>query len=242
MQNFGSANRKNKELHPLLEKLRAGKGTQRDMAKVCDIFGDSLQTAMKTTLHVDEFSPAVMREMADKTIKPCLKQLADVVNEEAMRELRYEDKKYGINIGIRKASSEKRIEEVANKVAAVDTEERLAGIIDTDVKVAPRKFYDDFQKSNAELREELGYDQIIIRTYDDVGLHGKHEPCLFCIQREGTYDYAGASDAGVFQRHPGCGCHIEMITNKNTRLTQTQWNRSVDENGNEIEGTGNQWE
>lgn len=242
MTNFRSTNSRNKELQLLLRKVRSGKGSQRDMASITDMLGDSLEKAMQVVYHnVDDYSPAVMREMADKTVKPCLEQILSVVNDDAIRELRYQDKKYGINIGIRKAGSADRIDDVAGKIATADSEEHLAGIVGTDVKTLPRKFYDDFQRTNAELREELGYDQIIIRTYDDIGLHDRTTPCQFCLSRQGTWEYQDAISRGVFQRHPGCHCNIEMITNKNTRLTQTQWQRSVDADGNEIRGTGNQW-
>jgi hypothetical protein len=238
---FKAINKKDSKLRSLVAKVRANKATQRDIADIADRIGANSAVAMKNVLRLDDLPEGLSEKVYKEVVTPAINKTFDGVNNNAVRQLRAEDKKAGRNIAIRQAGSEERINQLGQKMIGIESQDTLNNLIDSDVAVLPRKNYDDFQKTNAELRAELGYDQIIIRTYDDVGLHGKHEPCMFCISREGTWDYEEAKSNGVFARHPGCGCHIEMITSDNTRRTQTQWQRSVDANGNEIRGTGNQW-
>lgn len=80
---------------------------------------------------------------------------------------------------------------------------------------------DDAEKVNAETAENAGVITTVVRTYDDVGLHGGKDVCQWCKSREGTWDYQDAVRNGVFERHPGCECQIEVIYSKGARRVQT---------------------
>lgn len=78
-----------------------------------------------------------------------------------------------------------------------------------------RHYVDNTIKANMEAQEDLGLKTHIVRTYDDIGLHGGKDVCEWCLEREGEWDnYQEAYDAGVFERHPGCGCVIEYHVGK----------------------------
>lgn len=223
-------NANDKQLQSLRRKIQLGRGTQTDVAKFADRLGSNLETTLKDVLHLETLPDAKLtNEFADAVVKPAMKNTLDDVNARAITQMRFSDKRSGINVGIRPANSVDRIDDVTSKMVAADSQEKLDAVISEDVKTSTRKYYDDFQKTNAEIREELGYDQVVIRTYDDVGLHHgtKYaQPCQWCLDRAGTWDYAEARDNGVFNRHPGCNCKIEVITSENTRDTQTNWHHN----------------
>lgn len=79
-------------------------------------------------------------------------------------------------------------------------------------------------QANATLQAESGFDIVIVRRYDDVGIHNyanysdkrtkAHGPevCQFCKEREGTWEYEQTkTDKRVYQRHPGCSCSIDYV-------------------------------
>ena len=74
---------------------------------------------------------------------------------------------------------------------------------------------DESVRVNMEAQENVGLGTRITREYDDVGLHNGTEPCLWCMARAGTWTkYMEALNAGVFERHPGCGCIIDYKVGK----------------------------
>ena len=107
---------------------------------------------------------------------------------------------------------------------AVDsiTQDELNNALTDPTITAVQKYYDDFQRENAQLRAELGLETTVVRVYDGVGLKGGKEPCQWCMDREGVWTYDEAISNGVFERHPGCGCTIEYHTSKGTQR-QTDW-------------------
>jgi len=77
-----------------------------------------------------------------------------------------------------------------------------------------RKSVDDADKKGLSDAAGAGLETRVIRTYDDVGLHGGKDDCEFCKSREGEWNYREAVQHGVFQRHPGCECEIETSVKK----------------------------
>ena len=66
---------------------------------------------------------------------------------------------------------------------------------------------------NGEFQARSGLRVLVTRTYDDVGL--KNGPCQWCLAREGRdVPYKQALGRGMFQRHAGCKCLIEYVTEK----------------------------
>lgn len=77
------------------------------------------------------------------------------------------------------------------------------------------KTVDESAEKNSAAYENMGLKVRIIRKYDGVGLKGGTKPCQWCIDRAGTYNSVEeATAAGVFQRHPGCGCLITYEVGK----------------------------
>ena len=227
-RDFKAGVRADTELNRLAKKIINNKGTQKDVTALAQRFGVQSSNALKKNLLLADLPDETLYwNIADKTIKPLLLQSYNNINRYATRQLQTSDKKAGIAISILKGGDpDNRIAQVMNFAVNCTTQPELDNALTDPVIAANRKFYDDFQKENSALREELGFREVVIRTYDDVGLHGGRDRCEWCIEREGTWDYSEARDNGVFERHPGCNCSIETITEKG-HLRQTDWTRNV---------------
>lgn len=207
--------------------IRQGKATQDDVSRYADFVGQAGSAAMKQVLQLDELPDATMyEEIARDTITPVMEEMWGDVNTQAALQLRADDRIKGINVNIRTGFQPKRrIEDVVGMMAGQTEQVALDNAMTDPVISTARKFYDDFQMENGDLREELGFDQLVIRTYDDRGLHNGKTPCAWCLAKEGKFSMSDAHALGIFNRHPGCGCKIEVISSKNTQI-QTDWTRN----------------
>lgn len=217
----------NESIQRITKLIRAGKATQRDVSDYADFVGKAGSASMKQVLHLDALPDATMyEEIAKDTITPVMEDMWGWVNTRAAEQLRATDAAKGINLGIRTGfKPERRIQEVVDMMAGQTSQVALDNAMTDPVISTSRKFFDDFQMENADLREKLGYDALVVRQYDDKGLHDRKTPCAWCLAREGRFSMAEAHALGVFNRHPGCGCHIEVIYPDRTEV-QTDWTRN----------------
>ena len=96
--------------------------------------------------------------------------------------------------------------------------EVLANIL----QVAVMKVADDCMKTNAENAQNVGLEVTVTRRYDGVGLDGGRV-CQWCLDRCGeNVPYQEAVSQGMFERHPGCGCELDYITERGIQR-QTDW-------------------
>lgn len=116
------------------------------------------------------------------------------------------------------------------------TWEELLGYLEKEAALIARSNADRSMRQNAGNAEGAGLITKVIRTYDDVGLHGGKDRCEWCESREGEWTYEEALQKGVFERHPGCECEIEISTTKGDRRqsdwTHNEW-EDVGENNTE---------
>jgi hypothetical protein len=142
--------------------------------------------------------------------------------------LRLKDKAAGVNIGaVKGADPTARINEIIQFTLDSKTAEELSNALNLPVTTTALDFNDYFMEANAELRDKMGFKQVITREYDGVGLANGRRPCNWCIGRSGTYySYQEAKDAGAFERHTVCGCTIDWSTND--EVNNDEYNSSVD--------------
>lgn len=211
----------------LERKIRQGKASQRDVARYADIVGRAASEAFKKVLKLEDLPDGKLYwNIAEKTIGETLKGVYGDVNTVAAIQLRGDDIKKGFNIGIKQGTDpDNRIKVVLEMASGQTTQEALDNAMTDPVISTARKFYDDFQLANGDVRDALGFDEVVVRHYDDRGLHNGKTPCIWCLQREGTFSIQDAHRLGVFERHPGCGCTIEVITPDRTQV-QTDWTRN----------------
>lgn len=211
----------------LEKKIRMGKASQRDVAKYADIVGQAASRAFKSVLKLEDLPDGKLYwNIAEKTIGATLNGIYSDVNTVATVQLRQADIKKGFKLGIKQGMQpDKRIKDVLNMAVGQTTQAQLDNAMTDPVISTARKFYDDFQRANGDVREALGFGEVVIRRYDDVGLHNGKTPCSWCLDRQGTFSMQEAHENGVFERHPGCGCTIEVITPDKTQV-QTDWTRN----------------
>ena len=213
-----------RDISALSEKIRRMAATQEDVAKYAQRLGELSSEVLKNVLKLSDMpNETLYWNIAEKTIAPVLTNVHAKVNSEGAVQLRSTDKAKELDLRIaRGVNPVSRIRGVMNIAVNSVNQDELNNALTDPVITTARKFYDDFLRANAEVRTGLGFNTTVIREYDGVGLHGRKTPCEWCLSRAGTFDYANAKALGVFERHPGCGCSIEVRFPDRVDI-QTDW-------------------
>lgn len=222
-EKYTEAIRSDSKIADILKRAKAGKCTQADLRVLADRLGAHSSNALKQVLTVDRLPDGKMYwNIAEKTIKPTLEQMHGAVNAVASLEKRAEDMAHSVKLALKSGGDPSwRINEVMNFAANSVSQTELANALTDPVKTTVLDFLDDFEKTNAKIRSEAGIPQYVVREYDGVGL--KAGECNWCMERAGTWSYEEAKDNGVFERHPGCGCTIEVVYEDGLDEKQTDW-------------------
>lgn len=219
--------RSDSKIMGIVSKVKEGKGTQSDLRVMSERLGKHASDALKQVLKVDRLPDGKLYwNIAERTIKPTLEQMHSTVNAIASLEKRAEDIQHGIKLALKTGGDPTwRINEVMNFASNSVSQTELTNALTEPVKTTVLDFLDDFEKVNAKTRAEAGIKQYVIREYDGVGL--KAGDCHWCIERAGTWTYQEAIDNGVFERHPGCGCSIEVVYEDGLAEKQTDWEHNT---------------
>ena len=213
---FTASVRNDSTIRTLVTKGNSKPLTQKELTTISTRLGKHASDAFKKTLTVEALPDGKMYwNIADRTIRPVMEQIYNTNNLLESNALRLKDKAAGVNIGVVKgADPTARINEIIQFTLDSKTAEELSNALNLPVTTTALDFNDDFMEANAELRDKMGFKQVITREYDGVGLANGRRPCNWCIGRSGTYySYQEAKDAGAFERHTGCGCTIDWSTN-----------------------------
>lgn len=212
---FDAAVKSDSVIKQLALKLKKGPLGTGDIRTLSVRLGGHASDALRAVLTPEALPDGrVYWNIAERTIKPVLTQIYQVENALMYNSLSAADKAAGINIAIKQGvDPADRIKEVMDFATNSRTADEISNALNDPVKTTAIDFTDDFIKENAELRDKLGFKQVITREYDGVGLAGGKVQCNWCVGRAGTYySYKEAYDAGAFERHTGCGCTIDWTT------------------------------
>ena len=199
----------------LANKLNKGRPLSNgDMTTVASRLGKHASDAFHTYLTAEALPEGKMYwNIADRTIRPIMNKIYEAENGLQILSQHIKDKAAGVNISIVKGINPvNRIDEIMDFAVNSTTGEELFNALDLPVKTTAMDFNDDFMRQNGEVRNELGFEQTVVREYDGVGLGNGTRPCNWCIGRAGTWTFQEAKDNGVFERHTGCGCTIEVVS------------------------------
>ena len=212
-KNFKSSVQSDSTIKSVVSKVNHKRATTKDIQRVAERLGKHASDALNSVLTVGDLPSGTMYwNIGEKTIKPLMETVYNTINTLAIGERRASDAVRGINIGISMGTNPAdRIDTILGFAVKSKTPEELANALNLPVKTTALDFVDDFEKRNAEVRNGMGFTQTVIREYDGVGLNNGKEPCEWCIERAGTWSYQEAIDNGVFERHVGCGCTIEVV-------------------------------
>lgn len=210
---FKAGVRADKKLNSLISKIGGGKANTKDVVAAATRIGNHASDALKAVLVVDRLPDGVLYwNIAEKTISPLMTNVHSAINNLALLQMRSVDKAASLNIGISKGvDPAERIRTIMGFATNSKSAEELANALDIPVKTTALDYVDDFEKENAKIRDGMGFEQYVVREYDGVGLNNGKEPCHWCLDRAGAWTYQEAIDNGVFERHEGCGCTIEVV-------------------------------
>lgn len=114
-----------------------------------------------------------------------------------------------------------------------DEEKLIANWIDLNADITDfgTELTDKIIQKNAEIHAKSGFGWLLIRRYDDVGIHDYSrysqkrkkihpaEVCKFCKGLEGVYNYLSIdSYSDLWKRHKGCTCSIDIVGGSTERV------------------------
>ncbi len=192
-------------------------GTYSDVYKLAKKAGLNLEQAIinQWTFEADEVYFGTMKELLKKTTGPMHDDIAKAC--------------HFIQDNMNKAAGVKLKSQLAqlNEYDLGDIAERMKnqGItkLSGELQTLGCKMVDDNQQANMELQTSVGFEIVVSRKYDSIGLRSgtKYaERCKICVGLEGTHQFRSTKEArksGVFARHPGCGCIIDYTSKKTGR-------------------------
>ena len=95
-----------------------------------------------------------------------------------------------------------RIDGIINRISSEDSFEDIAWILEDPIINFSQSIVDDAIKENADFHSKVGLRPKITRTVSG------HQPCEWCIDLAGTYDYNEAPK-DIYRRHDRCRCTVE---------------------------------
>lgn len=216
-------------IRSLQKKLRDGVATYKDANKYAMEISKALDKALAANLTDGALTAAEYKAVVAEALPSGLEATYGTVSDYTKEVQLIQNKKAGINLKavVTKNDGTAIATTTQNAVKAADYSE-ASGAIKQDTMQFAQNITIRMMRDNAGFLKNVGYDIKVERIYDDVGLRRgtKYaEPCEFCINRAGEFDYDTAIRKEVFARHPGCGCTIIYNAEKGPQL-QTGWNRN----------------
>ena len=203
---YGRLLQKNVRLKTLAERASSYNDAREFVNEAARVLTDVLKMYMDPT--------AITQDEAVQILSATMKQNYSNITRICARAQRkmYADAGVGLNAITPEFNAEK-VRSLATVIMDTEniTDDYVRGLITNNALGV----VDETMRINAEACENVGLAVHIKRTYDDVGLHDGKDVCKWCMDRVGEWDnYQEAYNAGVFQRHPGCGCMIEYHVGK----------------------------
>lgn len=225
---YNAAVKSDSTIKTIMAKLNKRPLTHNELTTISTRLGDHASAALKKTLVVENLPDGKLYwNIADRTIRPVMEQVYSLSNSVQMLSQRVADQAAGVNIGISKGiDPDNRIREIIDFATNSKTAEELDNALNLPVKTTALDFNDDFMRANADIRNGMGFIQTVVREYDGVGLANGKRPCNWCIGRAGTWTYEEAKENGVFERHVGCGCTIDVVSSD--KVSNEEYESTVD--------------
>lgn len=213
----------NVDIRPLQKKLLKGTATYNDADKYAIETAKALGKALADNLQYGVLTTDEYRVVISQVLPSGLESTYETVSDYAAAVQRGLNEYADIKLNVRKPKVDSAsIMQITNKAAQAEAYLEVAGVVTQDSMNFSQNVATKMMKENVGLQSNVGYTVTVERKYDDVGVHNRKDPCQWCLEKEGTWDYADALANGVFERHPGCGCTIIYHSEKGPKL-QTNW-------------------
>lgn len=208
-----------KNIARMYARIADGSATLQEVSTFATMSGRHIANILVTNLPEGAITEAEAIELIPPALRSnhqyvadVAKRVQDVINESNGIGLKAIEPEFDTNGATRIAQGVAGYENVLEH-----GEEITAEIINASRKVVDRSF-----EINAGYFDGAGLETTVQREYDGVGLHDGRDECGWCLDRAGVWSYAEAKEAGVFQRHVGCGCDIVYMTSRKIQR-QTNW-------------------
>lgn len=220
---FWQVVRDTKRASTLYGKIISGSVTYAEVEEMASISGKAMGEII--IRHLMELYPdgRILLDDAIALIPPGLRTNYDFVAKaiEAAQKAVNEAAGVGLKVVIPKFDHE-RAEGLAKEMATSEDIAEMVRRFPLQVQNNSLCIVDDAIRQNARAHNRAGLEVKVTRVYDDVGVHNGKDVCAWCLVRCGKdMPYQVAYEKGAFQRHPGCGCVIEYISQKGIRTYQT---------------------
>ena len=195
--------------------LERGADTYADAQRYATLTADTVERVFGANIDLGSIDAAEAAEAMNKVFQKPFNDLSRVIN----------NVQYHINqdagIGLKPLVPNFSQERIGLLVDEITKSDVTRDFIKNEITNYFMKSVDEAVAMNMEAHSNAGLETYIRRTYDDIGVHNRKDPCEWCLERAGEWtDYDEAYAAGVFERHPGCACEIEYkVGRTHTRAT-----------------------
>ena len=201
----------------LLKKIRDGTANMDEASLFARRLGDMLADVLKQDITQDILPDGRMYyNIANRIIKPMLEENFDLANKAASMVQTVLDEKDSIYLNAMNGTfPEERVDTLVGAISEEGIEwEEVERRMDEPVRNISQSFMDEFIRTNAQFRYQVGMKTQIVRK-----LAGG--ACEWCKNLAGTYEYPEVPD-DVYRRHDNCRC---TVTFKSGRQRQNVWTK-----------------
>lgn len=169
-----------------------------------DRLGELLAKALAAIVTPQALPNGILyQNIAEKLLKPTLREVYERVNVSAARVQKAEDARRHIGLNAVKPDfPDERVWELSYVAGRREnTVEQALSYLQEPVRTISRSFFDDFVRENAKARWYAGMDPVVSRE-------ASPKCCDWCAALAGNWDYDDARTEGVFRRHQFCRCTV----------------------------------
>lgn len=223
MTSFRSRMNKDARIRRVSKRIKDGTATLQDGHTYAAATGENMSGALRAVLTPEKLPDGKLYyNIADRTIKPALRETYDAVNTTASDVQKIVDRRQKIRMAsVRADFPEERIDGLIEKVVEnIDDVEGALKWIGEPIVNNVEAFFDDFVDRNAEVRVRSGMHAKITRT-------AEAHCCDWCAEKEGSWDYGDEPD-DVYARHEYCRCTVTYTVDRKAEnvWTKEQWEPS----------------
>ena len=208
---------RDRQLSQISNRIRDGTASLKDAHAYAERLGEDLSRALVNNLTVDTLPNGTLYyNIAQRTIIPGLENNYKLVNDAAELIQKTMDKKSKIGLGVVRADFPlERINGLIDKITQDNVPvDMVIRWLQEPIINNSEAFADDFVRSNAKFRSEVGLKATITRIADP-------KCCDWCAALEGKYKY-GEEPADIYRRHEFCRC---VVTFQSEKTSQNVWSK-----------------
>ncbi len=210
---------RDRALKQISNRIRDGTADFKDAHAYAERLGEDLSRALVMNLTEDTLPNGILYyNIAERTVIPGLENNYTLINEAAEQIQKAADQKRKIGLGVVRADFPMEriqglIDKITQELAPVDTVIRW---LQEPIINNSEAFADDFVRTNARVRSDMGLKSIITRIADP-------KCCDWCAALAGRYEY-GKEPAEIYARHEYCRC---VVTYQSEKTSQNVWSKKT---------------